>query len=144
ELLQGVPLGTDEAPAEDVRLVAADADHLAPAGPDREPAGGLAQRTDVVARARAVLHDGRLTHERAADATIAPHSRRSSGRCSVTSGLSAVPARWMWRWSWPRPTSSAPRRRAPRPSDLDGVPSLAHVPLFLHGASCQGGKGGRL
>src|SRR5439155_18461428 len=68
-LLQGVALGTDEALAEDVRLVAADADHLAPAGVDREPAGGLAQRTDVVAGLRAVLHDARLTRERAADAT---------------------------------------------------------------------------
>src|SRR6266404_2531281 len=55
-----------------IYLVAADADHLTPAGVDREPAGGLAQRTDVVARARAVLHDARLTRERAADATPRP------------------------------------------------------------------------
>src|SRR5205814_9565483 len=101
ELLEGVGLGTDEALAEDVRLVAADAGHLAPAGADLEPAGGLAQGADVVAGARAVLHDGRLTRVRAADAT-----------CSAASGRNLDAPRRRTRAragrSWGAPRRSAP------------------------------------
>src|SRR5438045_9104705 len=49
ERLQRVGLRTDEAAAERVRLIAADADHLAPTGPDLQPAGGLAEWTGAVA-----------------------------------------------------------------------------------------------
>src|SRR5207249_8505034 len=51
ELLQRIRLGADEAPAEDVRLVAPDAHDLPAAAADLEPAGRFAQRADAIAGA---------------------------------------------------------------------------------------------
>ena len=59
ELLQRVALRTDEAAAEDVVRVAADAHDFAAAGADLETAGGLAERAGVVVHpvGRLIRHD---------------------------------------------------------------------------------------